>query len=311
MNIKQNSFISLFLFLTIFASAACTAAKPTLEKVPVTQTPFSKPLNIAHRGARSLAPENTLAAARKAYEIGADMWELDVAVTADGELVVLHDDTLERTSNAQQVFPDRKPWAVYTFTLAELRQLDFGSWFNEKDPFKQIAAGAVTKEMQQSYAGEPIPTLREALVFTRDNHWRVNVEIKDASGTPGDQDVVEKVVALINDLGMVDRVIISSFNHSYLSRVKAANLALTTAALVEAKPADPVGLVRGLGALGYNPSLKNIRAQDIPALRQAGVDVYVWTVNEAGDMRALTANGATGIITDFPQLLKEVLASQS
>ena len=195
--------------------------------------PRGQTLNIAHRGARSLAPENTLAAARKALEIGADLWELDVAVTADGELVVLHDDTLERTSNAQQVFPDRRPWAAYTFTLAELRTLDFGSWFNEKDPFKQIAAGAVTAEMQQSYVGEPIPTLREALIFTRDNHWRVNVEIKDATGTPGDRDVVEKVVALIDELEMVDRVLISSFNHEYLRRVKKANASITTAALVE------------------------------------------------------------------------------
>ena len=122
---------------------------------------------------------------------------------------------------------------MHTFTLAELRKLDFGSWFNQKDPFKQIAAGAVTAEMQQSYVGEPIPTLREALVFTRDNHWRVNVEIKDATGTPGDKDVVEKVVALIEELGMVDRVLISSFNHSYLRRVKKADAGLATAALVE------------------------------------------------------------------------------
>ncbi len=176
----------------------------------MTPPPSSKPLNIAHRGARSLAPENTLAAARKGLEIGADLWELDVAVTADGELVVIHDDTLERTSNAAQVYPDRRPWLVNTFSLAELRKLDFGSWFNQTDPFKQIAAGAVTQEMQQRYVGEPIPTLREALVFTRDNHWRVNVEIKDATSTPGDQAVAEKVVALIEELGMVNQVLISS-----------------------------------------------------------------------------------------------------
>src|SRR5512146_2902913 len=152
----------------------------------MTANEFPKPLNIAHRGARSLAPENTLTAARLGLEIGADLWELDVAVTSDEELVILHDDTLERTSNVQQVFPERAPWAVHTFSLAELRQLDFGSWFNQKDPFGQVAAGKVTPAMQASYAGLPIPTLRDALVFTRDADWRVNVEIKDASGTPGD-----------------------------------------------------------------------------------------------------------------------------
>lgn len=267
----------------------------------------SKPLNIAHRGARSLAPENTLAAARKGLEIGADLWELDVAVTADSELVVLHDDTLKRTSNVEQVFPERRPWLVHTFTLAELRRLDFGSWFNKTDPFKQIAAGAVTKEMQKNYVGEPIPTLREALVFTRDNQWQVNVEIKDATGTPGDRDVAEKVVALIKEVRMIERVLISSFNHSYLKRVKASNPALPTAALVETPADDPVRLVCELGAIGYNPGIEHFRPKDIPAIRKAGVEVFVWTVNDPETMRELINNGVSGIFTDFPQMLKSIL----
>ncbi len=270
----------------------------------------SKPLNIAHRGARSLAPENTLAAARIGLESGADMWELDVAVTSDGELVVLHDDTLERTSNAVQIYPDRRPWLVHTFTLEELRRLDFGSWFNRADPFKQIVAGVVTSEMQQSYVGEPIPTLHEALVLTRDNDWQVNIEIKDATGTLGDQKVVEEVVALVKELGMVDRVLISSFNHNYLKRVKAANPDLPTAALVEEPAADPVQLVQALGAMGYNPGGEHFLPEEIPAIRQAGVEVYVWTVNNAQDMRTLIKMGASGIITDFPQLLSEILANE-
>ena len=98
-------------------------------------------LNIAHAGARSLAPENTLAAARKALEVGADLWETDVAVTSDGELILFHDDSLARTTNAPVRFPDRSPWTFTTFTLAEIRSLDAGSWFVETDPFGQIAAG--------------------------------------------------------------------------------------------------------------------------------------------------------------------------
>ena len=273
----------------------------------MTISKFGLPLNIAHRGARSIAPENTLAAARAGLQAGADMWELDVAVTADGELVVLHDDTLERTSNAKAIYPDRRPWAVHTFTLAELRRLDFGSWFNEKDPFEQIAAGVVTADMQHSYAGEPIPTLREALEFTRDNQWRVNIEIKDATGTLGDPEVVEKVVALVGELKMQDAVIISSFNHDYLRRVKSANPALATAALVEHASRDPAALVRDLGAQGYNPRYLDIRAADIPALREADVDVYVWTVNDEKVMRDLIQHGATGIITDFPQVVEKII----
>ena len=301
---KHFCFLLIILLTSLVMNTACSADKPAVEMPTVNN---HRPLNIAHRGARSLAPENTLAAARLGLEIGADMWELDVAMTADGELVVLHDDTLERTSNARQVFPDRSPWLVHTFTLDELRQLDFGSWFNETDPFKQIASGAVTEEMQQRYVGEPIPTLREALTFTKENNWRVNVEIKDATGFPPDKDLPEKVVALIKALQMTDRVLISSFNHNYLTRVKAANPNLPLAALVESPPDDPIALVQGLGALGYNPGIKRLNPNDIPAIRQAGVEVYVWTVNDEATMRRLIDNNVSGIFTDFPQLLKTLL----
>jgi len=304
--LRKITFIILIV-AALLSLAACAADRTSTENIALKSTEFALPLNIAHRGARSLAPENTLTAARAGLDSGADMWELDVAVTADGELVLLHDDTLERTSNVQAIYPDRKPWAVHTFTLDELRTLDFGSWFIEKDPFGQIVEGAVTDQMQQSYAGEPIPTLYEALVFTRANQWRVNVEIKDASGTPGDHDVVEKTVALIHDLGMEDRVIISSFNHQYLRRVKSASDAIQTAALVENAVPDPTSLTNRLGAEGFNPRYTNILPDAIPALRRAGVDVYVWTVNDPDIMRALIRGGASGIITDFPQVLDEIL----
>lgn len=267
----------------------------------------AKTLNIAHRGARSLAPENTLAAARKALEIGADMWELDVAMTADGVPFVVHDDTLERTSNVRQLFPDRKPWSNHLFTWAEVQQLDFGSWFVASDPFKQIAAGNVSQAELESYRGEKAPTLREALVFTRENNWRVNVEIKDLTGTPGDATVVEKVVALIDELGMADRVLISSFNHSYIVRAKAANPRIATAALVERADPDPVALLRRLNAQAYNPRGTAVRLEDIGRLREAGFAMYVWTVNEERDMRTLIAAGVSGIFTDFPQRLKPLV----
>jgi glycerophosphoryl diester phosphodiesterase len=265
-------------------------------------------LNIAHRGARSLAPENTLAAARKGLEIGADLWELDVAMTVDGELVVLHDDTLERTSNVAAVFPNRRTALVYSFTLTELRRLDFGSWFVEKDPFKQIAAGAVSPAEQEKFKGEPIPTLRDALTFTRDHQWRVNVEIKDASSTPAAHaSIVEKTVALIVELGMVNQVMISSFNHQYIQKVKALQPTLVTAALVEMADPDPAALLRRTGAQGYNPSVKAIAPAAIRPLREQGLDVYIWTVNDEATLKALVDAGVSGIFTDFPQVLKAIL----
>lgn len=170
----------------------------------------SQVMIIAHRGARSLAPENTLPAAAKALENHADGWELDVAMSADGELVVLHDDTLERTSNVMDVFPERKPWSVYEFSLAELQQLDFGRWFVESDPFGQISEGNVAASDVEAFRGTKIPTLENALEFTRSNHWWVNIEIKDASGTPSDAVIVSEVVRLVEKMGMEDQVLISS-----------------------------------------------------------------------------------------------------
>jgi glycerophosphoryl diester phosphodiesterase len=179
-----------------------------------------KILNIAHRGARSLAPENTLAAARKALQCGADAWECDVALTADGEPVILHDDTLRRTSNASSVYPNRKPWKLQAFTLAELKKLDFGSWFITTDPFKQIKTGQIQPDELQKFVGEPLITLSEALLFTKENNWQINVEIKDLRNTPGNATVVEKVVDIISGLQMEDQVRISSFNHMYIQMTK-------------------------------------------------------------------------------------------
>ena len=99
---------------------------------------------IAHGGARSLAPENTLAAARKAHALGADLWETDAAITADGQVVLMHDDAMMRTTDVAERFPDRVPAPFSTYTLAEIRTLDAGSWFERDDPFGQVAAGAVT-----------------------------------------------------------------------------------------------------------------------------------------------------------------------
>jgi len=108
------------------------------------------------------------------------MWELDVAASSDGVLVVMHDDTLVRTTDAKARYPDRAPWSIYEFTYAELIRLDAGSWYIDKDPFQQIAAGRVTPIEFPAMRGLKIPTLREALELTKKLGWKVNVEIKDA-----------------------------------------------------------------------------------------------------------------------------------
>jgi len=264
-------------------------------------------LNIAHRGASSLAPENTLAAARAGLESGADLWELDVQLTADGKFIVLHDDSLDRTSNVEEVFPQRRPWLVSAFTLDEIRQLDFGSWFNEADPFGQIAAGHVGEAEQQSYVGEPAPTLRQALEWTRDNDWRVNVELKDLGGRPGEGTFVEDVVTLIEELDMVQRVLVSSFNHDYVRRVKAANPEMKAGALSSRFIDNVAAYIRELGADTYNAKHTAIQPAQIRSLRDQGIDVYIYTVNDAQQMMELVEVGASGLFTDYPQRLLEVL----
>jgi glycerophosphoryl diester phosphodiesterase len=261
-------------------------------------------LNIAHRGARSLAPENTLAAAHKALEVGADMWELDVGVSADGELIVFHDDSLTRVTNAETVFPLRAPWIFTTFTLSELQQLETGSAFIQTDPFGQIAAGAISAEEQAAWRGEPIPTLRQALEFTRDHNWRVNVEIKKVPPPLESFPVTDKVVALIESLDMAEQVLISSFQPDYLRQAKMLNPALTTAYLRYIdKGEEPYAMVTQLGCRAYHPYTEITGEEEIARLRDAGIEVNVWTVNEEAEMARFIQAGVSGLITDFPQRL--------
>jgi len=262
------------------------------------------PKNIAHRGARSLAPENTIAAARQAVENGADMWELDVTITADGELIVLHDESLKRTTNIASVFPDRAPWKAHTFLMNEIRELDAGSWFVEQDPFGQIQSGAVSEEDCQSYIGEKIPTLEEALLFTRDKDWRVNVEIKDAGNGPGSGIIVERVLYLIRKLSMTEHVLISSFNHNYLIRSKQMAPQVSTGALVLMPAMFAANKLGQMHAQAYHPRKGAISPYRIKALQDRGFAVNVWTVNDENDLARYIGWGADGLITDFPQRLQ-------
>ncbi len=263
------------------------------------------PLAIAHRGFRAIAPENTLLAAQKGFDTGADMWELDVAESNDGVLVVFHDNTLTRTTNATKVFPARAPWNIYTFSIDELRSLDAGSWYEKTDPFKQIALHRVGPDDLASFKGLKIPTLREALELTKSLGWRVNIEIKDAKGFACDAWIVEKTTALVRELGMVDSVLISSFNHDYLKRAKKAAPEIEVAALIDRPLPDPVATLRAIGAVALNPNQKYLDEATVKAVRAAGFGVLPWTVNDPARMTTLLKWGVTGIISDFPDLAIE------
>lgn len=260
-------------------------------------------LNIAHRGARSIAPENTLLAARKGLEAGADLWETDLAVTRDEQLILFHDDLLIRTTDVPQRFPDRARDPFTTFDLAEIRSLDAGSWFVETDPHGQIAAGALTEADRQACRGEKIPTLEEALVFTRDANWRLNLELKKLPDPMADFPVVPKVLAMIDRVGLnPDQVLVSSFQHAWLEEIRERRPSLEIQALIgyhTVLPLDWGDLAFGT----YNARATLIADETIRQRKQEGFAINLFTVNETADMRRYMALGVDGLITDFPQRL--------
>jgi glycerophosphoryl diester phosphodiesterase len=242
-----------------------------------------KPLNIAHRGASAYAPENTLAAFRLALEMGADGFELDVMLSADGHLVVIHDDTVDRTTDGSGL--------VLQKTLAELKALDAGVRFATR------------------FAGERIPTLQEVFDWVAGSHAFVNVEIKTDS-LKGDG-LEEKLVALSRRYGLGERLLISSFNPFALWRMRrlAPDLSL---ALLYAEGQRICLRNRWFAFLSrpdaLNPGFRMATQEHVCWAKSKGYRLHVWTVDEEPEMCWLIALGVDGVITNKPDLLRQVLA---
>ena len=266
-------------------------------------------LNIAHRGARSLAPENTLPAIKKAWQVGADVLEIDVAVTFDGELILLHDDLLQRTTDFRKRFPERARKPCTTFTLAEIRSLDAGSWFVATDPFGQIAAGNISPAEIQSFKGITIPTLEEALLFVREKSWRVNIEIKQVPAPMETFPITDAVLCLIEQLQIpADQVIISSFAHDYIREVR------------DKRPDIEINALIGFSSTGrqdwgnyefsiYNADANYTNEEQIREAHKHGCQVNIYTVNRPAEMQRFIQAGVRGIFTDFPQILARLPAA--
>ena len=258
----------------------------------------------AHRGARSIAPENTHMALDKARQCGADMWETDVQASADGELVLFHDHELARTTNVaeHEAFSSRKPWPLSGFSATELSTLDAGSWFLANDPFCTLASGEVPEAEFPLIRSQKVPLLREALDYCRNNDFPLNLEIKDQTGTPADRTIVDAVLGLIAVTGTADLLLISSFNHAYLRRLRRQNRDIALAALVEGQhPDDLPRYLANLGVDAYHPDQRITDAELIGKVTAAGFPVNLWTVNELSQAQAFTRAGATAICTDWPQ----------
>jgi glycerophosphoryl diester phosphodiesterase len=262
--------------------------------------------NIAHRGARSVAPENTMAAVKKAFDFGADLLETDVSVTKDEQLILFHDNSLVRTTDVEERFPDRESYLFTEFTLDEILELSAGSYFEKTDPSGEIAAGNVSKEELAAYRDERVPTLEEGLVFTKENHWQVNLELKDLPGNFASFPLPRHTLDMIQRVGLkFDQFVISSFNHKWLEEIQAMEPRIEVQALLGRKPGDHLDF-EDFRFPVYNPRHTEMDEAMFKTLKEKQKKINLFTVNEPEEMLRFLKAGVDGIITDFPQRLKAI-----
>jgi len=257
---------------------------------------------IAHRGARSIAPENTMAAVKTAYQTGADLWETDINVTGDGHLVLFHDETLLRCTNAASKFPSRSSCFLRDFSLEEILSLDAGSFFVDTDPFGQIRDGNVSKTAISSFKEEKVPTLEQGLLFTKEKNWRVNLEMKSYPRANSDIDVPGLTLDMIYRTKIpLNRIVISSFNHDWLKSIMKTEPNIEVQALIGENDAHPLDFKDWVFPT-YNANARLITPDQILQVKAFGKKINLFTVNDPKDFSRFVTLGVDGIFTDFPQL---------
>lgn len=222
-------------------------------------------LVIGHRGAMGHETENTLASIQKAMELGVDMIEIDVFKIKSGEVVVFHDERLERLSNAGGLIED--------YDIYELR--------------KVILDG-----------NHKIPMLQDVLKLI-DHKTRLNIELKGANTSDRVNFIIEYY---IKEKGWkLDDFVISSFNWQELESMRSYNPDIAIAVLTEEDPIKAIPTAKKLGAVAINPFYKTLNADKVKALHDEGFKVYTWTVNEPEDIEAMRSFKVDGIFTNFPE----------
>jgi glycerophosphoryl diester phosphodiesterase len=255
-----------------------------------------QPLVIAHRGASAYAPENTLAAVDKAADLGFRWVENDVQRTKDGELVVLHDDSLTRTTDVEEVFPERAPWKVKDFTAAEIARLDAGGWFSPR------------------FAGARVPTLKQYMNRVSSNHQKLVLEIKNPALYPGIERETLKVLSNEGWLGPThvrSKLVIQSFSADSVRTVHALRPDIKTGFLgtpavaelpAYAQFADQINSTHTSISAGY---VAAIHALD--GAHGKPLEIFTWTVDTADGTRRIADFGVDGIITNKPDVVREAL----
>lgn len=229
---------------------------------------MNQPLVIGHRGAMGHETENTLASVQKAMDLGVDMIEIDVFKIQSGEIVVFHDETVDRLTNG--------PGKIEEYNIFDLSRL--------------IVNG-----------GHKIPMLQDVLKLI-DNKVALNIELK------GD-DTADKVNHIMNYYiekqgWSPENFIISSFKWDELREMRKLNPNVQLAVLTEENPVDAIPVAKELNAVAINPYFKNLDLEIANQIREAGLKIYVWTVNEDFDIDAMKRIGVDGIITNYPERLQ-------
>ncbi len=267
-------------------------AQPAAERPFIAQGPDA-PLVMAHRGGRGLWPENTLAAFEQAVALGVDVLEMDIHRTADGALVVLHDSTVDRTTDGNG--------RVDGLSLAEVKALDAGyAWTADDGQTFPYRGQGIT-----------IPTLKE--VFVAFPEMLMNIEIK-----PDEAALGAPLCRLIRDHGMADRVLIASFHADAIQAFRqACPEVATTASESEVIPLFALSKLCLEGVYSpraqavqvpeYQSGLHVLTPRFVDAAHGRNLVVHAWTINDAEDMRRLLDLGVDGIITDYPDRLMQVL----
>lgn len=225
----------------------------------------------AHRGASGYRPENTMEAFELAIKQGADGIELDVHTTADGKVVVIHDETLDRVTNTSGV--------IWEKTLAELKSLN-------------ICA-------EKYGEGFRIPTLSEVLDLMRKTDMMINIELKNSIYRYDGME--EKVMEMVKEMQMEDQIIYSTFNHYSLVKLKELNPNVKTGALISDGLVDAVPYIKKLGVDAIHPAIYHLLYPHfVEDVKKAGLDLHVWTADEPMHIHMIKDIGAQAVITDFP-----------
>ncbi|WP_410513809.1 glycerophosphodiester phosphodiesterase [Paenibacillus sp. BR2-3] len=239
-------------------------------------------VNFAHRGASAVCPENTMVAFRRSLELGATGIETDVQMTKDGQLVLIHDEELERTTTGSGYVKDK--------TLEELLRLDAGSWFGK------------------DFGGETLPTLQDLLQLIQGQDIILNIELKNGVFLyPG---MEEKVIAAIRAFNMSQQIVLSSFNHYSLAYCKSIAPEIRTGILYMEGLYRPWDYAAILGANALHAYHYAVLPEFVAEAAKHGVDYHPFTVNDPQRMKALIDAGVSGIITDHPDLLAGFLAAK-